>query len=97
MSSPLKDVKVGKTAALLKSIAHPIRLRILLALTKKSGITVSALQGQLQVELTQLSRYLKLMAGQGILRRRRKGNEIYYSIANDALQKALTVFIAQQE
>ncbi|UFH57993.1 helix-turn-helix transcriptional regulator [Spirosoma sp. KNUC1025] len=92
----MDDIKIGKTAELVKALAHPTRLRILNTLRKQPEINVSDLHQKLLVEPTLLSKHLKVMAKRQILTSRRKGKAVYNSIAIDDLPEAITGFIDRQ-
>ncbi|WP_420150995.1 metalloregulator ArsR/SmtB family transcription factor [Spirosoma sp.] len=79
------DQNVEQAAELLKTIAHPLRLRILLTLLEKSTLNVSPLQEHLRTDQSLLSQHLTKMKNRGILVSRRQGHEIYYSLADPSL------------
>jgi len=68
-------------AARFKLLAEPARLRILelLAEGEKSVQEVTALTGLLQPHV---SRQLAILAESGVLRRRKEGTRVYYSLAD---------------
>lgn len=82
-----------QAADLLKTIAHPIRLRIVLALAEESSLKVSALQKHLQLEQSLVSHHLTKMKDRDILSSKRQGNEVYYALSNASLRKALPFLI----
>ncbi len=69
-----------KGATILKAVAHPMRLRIV-ELLEKGEMTVSELQDALEISQSLASQQLGLMKDRGVLRSRREGNQVYYSIA----------------
>ncbi|UFH52579.1 metalloregulator ArsR/SmtB family transcription factor [Spirosoma sp. KNUC1025] len=76
------DKKTNQAAELLKALAHPIRMQIVMHLTEQASINVGSLQNLLNIEQSLLSHHLIKMNDQGILHHTRKGKEIYYSIAD---------------
>jgi len=70
-----------KNAKMLKIIAHPCRLRII-DILKKGEQGVSYIQAQVKCKQSVTSQHLNKMKNQGILKARRSGNEVFYSIAN---------------
>jgi ArsR family transcriptional regulator len=70
-----------KIAGMLKIIAHPCRLRII-DILKNGEQGVSHIQDQVNCKQSVTSQHLNKMKNQGILRARRSGNEVFYSIAN---------------
>lgn len=70
-----------RAARLLKSLAHPIRMQIILLL--KGGereLSVTAIQEKLSVSQSLASHHLSLLRTKGILTVRNNGNERYYSL-----------------
>ncbi len=67
-------------ARVLASLAHPNRLMIL-DLLQKGEMCVCELQAALQIEQSNLSRHLKVMAQEGLIEHRRLGTRSYYRIA----------------
>ena len=78
----LIDYRVlAKAAEVLKTVAHPLRLRIV-ELLEGEELSVTALQEALGVTQSATSQHLSQMRTRGILASRRDGNMVYYSIAN---------------
>lgn len=70
-----------------KTLASPKRIEILNAL-KDSEKTVSELVEILGVPKANVSQHLAVMRHKGILRARRKGINIYYSVSNNKVIEA---------
>ncbi len=70
-----------KIAGMLKIIAHPCRLRII-DILKKGEQGVSYIQAQVNCKQSVTSQHLNKMKNQGVLKASRRGNEVFYSIAN---------------
>ncbi len=70
-----------KISAILKIIAHPCRLRIV-EILKDGEMGVSKIQAQVKCKQSVTSQHLNKMKNSGILKARRSGNEVFYSIAN---------------
>ncbi|MBM9613434.1 helix-turn-helix transcriptional regulator [Desulfobulbus rhabdoformis] len=66
-------------AALLKAIAHPIRLEILCCL-RKGEHSVTELQRTIQTTDGNLSQHLSVLRNQGIISSRKEANFIYNKI-----------------
>lgn len=79
--------QLQQAAELLKSMAHPMRLRILCLLAKQEACVNDILE---QVETTQgnVSQHLAILRDEGILKTHKIANRVYYSIAN---QNALNI------
>ncbi|UFH54600.1 helix-turn-helix transcriptional regulator [Spirosoma sp. KNUC1025] len=89
----MDDIKTDQAAEILKTIAHPGRIRILLALAEQPSLNVSALQEQLQIEQSLLSQYLVKMKDRGILVSTRRGQEIHYSLADTSLLEVVKLLL----
>jgi DNA-binding transcriptional ArsR family regulator len=68
-----------EAAGMLKVIAHPVRLAII-RLLKSSRMNVNHIQSGIGLKQSITSQHLNIMAGKGILRREKQGNEVFYSI-----------------
>lgn len=68
-----------KKVGILKGIAHPVRLRIVEALSKKD-MCVCEIAEMFNFDRTTISKHLALMKGFGILEDRKEGLNVYYSL-----------------
>jgi DNA-binding transcriptional ArsR family regulator len=71
--------KLQKAADILKTVAHPLRLRIIEFLQHEE-LSVGAIQDLLGVSQSLTSQQLSLMKAKGILKSRKSGNMVYYGI-----------------
>ncbi|MEW6666969.1 MAG: metalloregulator ArsR/SmtB family transcription factor [Thermodesulfobacteriota bacterium] len=71
--------RVEKATEILKTVAHPLRLRIV-DLLAGGERTVGDIQNQLGVSQSLTSQQLSLMKSRGVLKSRRMGKLTYYSI-----------------
>lgn len=69
----------------LKALAHPTRLMIV-SLLKEQERRVSDLVDLLQASQSNVSQHLSLLRYKGMVKDRRCGNEIYYSIGSEKLK-----------
>ncbi|UFH56304.1 helix-turn-helix transcriptional regulator [Spirosoma sp. KNUC1025] len=90
----MNDQKTDQAAEILKIIAHPIRIRILLALAEQPSVNVSTLQEQLQIEQSLLSQYLIKMKDRRVLTSKRQGKEIFYSLADTSLLEVIRLLLS---
>jgi ArsR family transcriptional regulator len=74
-------------AEICKILASPKRIEIITAL-KEGEKTVSEIIESLGIPKANVSQHLALMRLKGILKSRREGNNIYYSIANPKVVQA---------
>jgi ArsR family transcriptional regulator len=74
------DETLQNMSDLLKILAHPIRIKLLLLLSKEPN-TVSELLKILDVRQPNLSQHLTLLKRVKILKTKRDGKSVYYYIA----------------
>ncbi len=75
-------------AGLLKTIAHPMRLRMLCFLAEGEK-SVSELEVYCGASQSSVSQYLGKMKAEGLLGSRRSGQQVFYKIENPDLQSLL--------
>ena len=75
-------------AALLKSMAHPIRLEILCRL-RNGECTVTELQASIQATDGNLSQHLAVLRNQGIIACRREANFLYNRISDPRISELM--------
>jgi ArsR family transcriptional regulator, zinc-responsive transcriptional repressor len=74
-----------KAAQCLKSVAHPVRLRIL-ELLVEGEYNVGELAELCEVDQPTVSGHLGQLRGRGILQQERQGRYVYYRIAAPAME-----------
>lgn len=72
---------------LCKTLANEKRQMILGAL-RDAELTVSEIQERTEIPQATLSQHLSLLRGRGVVRARRDGNRIFYSIVNPKIIQA---------
>ena len=85
--------KTEQAAELLKLIANPTRIHIVVLLAEQPSLNVLALQKQLGIEQALLSMNLNKMKVRGVLTSQRKGKEVHYSLADASLLEAIRIII----
>lgn len=75
------EEKVGAVSELLKSISHPLRLKIL-CLLQDGELSVGELQSELRTTTANVSQHLTLLRHQGIVSSRKDANFIFNRIAD---------------
>jgi DNA-binding transcriptional ArsR family regulator len=75
---------VEEAALLLKTLGHPVRLRIVTGLIARQCACVKDIWECLGMPQAVVSQHLKVMKESGILTARREGNKVCYSV-NGAL------------
>lgn len=78
----------------IKALAHPKRLQIVDLLSDGSERTVSELQAETRVSQSNVSQNLAILRYAGLLNARRDGNNIYYSVSDPRVLKAVTLLRA---
>lgn len=76
------------TAEFFKSLAHPLRIRVLEAL-RSGEIGVNDLSSRLEVEQSTLSQQLSVLRKSNIVVGRKEGLNVFYSVSNPAIFRLL--------
>jgi ArsR family transcriptional regulator len=78
----------GPVSQVMKSLAHPVRLRILCQILDRE-MRVSELVESCQISQSAISQFLNRMRSEGILASRREGNGTYYKVSDPKLARLL--------
>jgi ArsR family transcriptional regulator, cadmium/lead-responsive transcriptional repressor len=88
--APLANIPVGREvrevrllAKLLDGFANPIRLSVLLLLSRNGEMRVRELVEAIGVSQPRVSDHLRCLAWCGYVRARREGRNVFYSIADE--------------
>ncbi len=82
--------KVKKSALILRALNHRLRRVMIETIAKEdNGITVTDLYVHLRLEQSVASQHLAILRRAGIVRTRRNGKQILYSINADRLEKII--------
>ncbi len=84
----IDQARIEHAAEVLKTVAHPVRLRIV-ELLESGEKSVNELKDLLGVTQPLTSQHLSQMRMRGVLGSRRDGTQIYYSIANPDVVKVI--------
>ena len=79
-----------KSAAVLKALAHPMRLHIVAGLLNEP-CNVSKITNCLNLPQSSVSSQLAILKAAGIIEGQRKGNEICYCVSNERARKLVTI------
>jgi ArsR family transcriptional regulator, zinc-responsive transcriptional repressor len=79
---------MGHAAECLKTLAHPVRLRMV-QLLMQDRFTVGALAVACEVLPHVASEHLRLMKQCGLLIRKREGRQVFYHIGDDHLRSIM--------
>src|SRR5688572_392977 len=74
---------------ILQSLAHPVRLQIMLHLHRKKVSNVQNIYRNLELEQSITSQHLKTLREADLIKSKREGRNIYYSINYPILKNAL--------
>lgn len=87
----IKNMKAYEMhAEFCKIFSHPIRLA-LLDVFREGGKTVSQLQRQLRVSQSTVSQHLSMLRRLGMVKTRKEGRLVYYSISDERILKAYDI------
>ncbi len=77
----MKDEQIAAVAKILKSMSHPIRLKILCLLQDKE-MSVGDIRDQVETTNANVSQHLNILRAQGIIDFRKDANFIYNRITD---------------
>ena len=83
------DKRIEKAAYVLKAVAHPLRIKIILMLQENMEMNVSAIYKNLNAEQSLISHHLINMRDKGILEIRRSGKNIYYFLVDQSVANVI--------
>src|SRR5512139_4271248 len=84
----IEQERIERAAEVLKTVAHPLRLRIV-ELLEAGERSVTELKELLGVTQPLTSQHLSQMRMRGVLGSRREGAQVYYAIANPDVVKVI--------
>lgn len=87
---------VDKVSDILKAISHPTRFCIVCKLTRHP-LNVTQMQSCLDASQANVSQHLAILRTKKIVKCQRQGNEIYYSLSNNKIQKLVELFFDEGE
>ena len=91
----MKDEQIEAMSKLLKSMSHPIRLKIL-CLLQNGELSVGDIREQVKTTNANVSQHLTILRNQGIIDYRKDANFIYNQITDHRIlvliQKMRTLF-----
>jgi len=82
---PLPDALVELMAHRLRLLGQPLRIRLIDLLELRGETTVQALTDELGATQQNMSKHLGVLRQAGILRRRREGRVVWYSLADPSV------------
>ena len=85
----LKPEALEKASAMLKAIAHPVRIAIVGCLEDGKKKTVTEIHSQVGIEQAAASHHLGILKDKGILSSKREGKNTYYYLKHENLRTVL--------
>ena len=84
----MQYAEVENLSSLLKSISHPIRLKILCLLQEKE-MTVGEIRDEVETTHANISQHLTILRNQGVIGFRKDSNFIYNRIADERITELM--------
>lgn len=78
-----------KAAAMLKAMAHPLRIAIIGYLEDGKKLTVTEIHNHLGVEQSTASHHLGILKDKGVLVSKREGKNTYYFLKHENLRSII--------
>jgi len=93
-SELIREDTLEKMAETLKAVAHPVRLQIVNILMNGER-SVGELVKALGTKQSLTSQQLSILKSRGVLKSRRNGNVVYYSLENNGIKNIMASIIAE--
>lgn len=93
MEQMIKVDKIEFVANKLKSLSHPLRVKIINLLKEKDKLTVTEIQKYLKIEQAATSHHLKILKYEDVLNDERDGRKKYYSLKRKDIWKEINRFV----
>ena len=90
----IPEYRLEKMVVILKAVAHPVRLQIANILLN-SECQVGELIKVLSTGQSLTSQELSKLKLYGVLKSRRDGNKVYYSIKNNSIKNILATIVSE--
>ncbi|MEH6890731.1 metalloregulator ArsR/SmtB family transcription factor [Bacillus sp. JJ864] len=74
---------------MLRALAHPLRLRLVMELMQRGVCNVTQLQEVLEIPQSTVSQHLTKLKQNKVVRFERRGLEVYYEVHNEKVNKIL--------
>ena len=82
----------NEAANILKALAHPVRLCIVIGLLDQGCCNVTYIRECLNLPQSTVSQHLQKLRSMGIVETNRNGLEILYSLENEKIKKLIQIF-----
>lgn len=85
----------NQLADIFKALGHPLRVRITTIIVSEQLVSIPTLQDQLpDIEPFMLYSNLRYMHKQQVVKKLRKGREIFYALSEEAIEARLNTFFS---
>lgn len=84
-------------AALLKALAHPLRLKIVRGLLVCGCRNVGCIEEKTGQSQSCISQHLSKLRAAGIVRAERSGNEVYYTVSDPSVAAVVAALLGERE
>ncbi|MDM5187093.1 metalloregulator ArsR/SmtB family transcription factor [Bacillus sp. DX4.1] len=74
---------------MLRALAHPLRLRLVMELMQRGTCNVTQLQEILEIPQSTVSQHLTKLKQNKVVRFERRGLEVYYQVHNDKVSEVV--------
>ena len=91
------DQKEKGTVRILKSLANPRRLEIILHLKKHRALNVSSVAEKLDLSVRSTSKHLAHLENAGLASRRQQSREVYYTLSPEIPSEVIALFARMSE
>ncbi|MEG0780397.1 MAG: metalloregulator ArsR/SmtB family transcription factor [Oscillospiraceae bacterium] len=92
----MEEIDYTEKAALLKALAHPVRLRIVHTLLREGCHNVGCIERGTGMSQSCISQHLNRLRAVGAVTAERQGNEVYYH-ASPALAGLIAALLKEEE
>ncbi len=79
----------------LKAVSDHSRQKIMAALRKEGELSVGVIREAVGLRQPTISQHLKVLSEAGVVRSRRKGQEVLYSLCNEVIYDVIAGFMKQ--
>ncbi|THE10261.1 transcriptional regulator [Bacillus timonensis] len=97
IQNELKTVDILSVAQLFKSIADENRAKIAFALTKDDELCVCDIANVIGVTVANASHHLRTLHKQGVVKYRKEGKLVFYSLDDDHIRQLLKIALVHKE
>ena len=83
--------KLYDAAVILKAIGHPIRVEIIIELSKRAQMNVTELSESLGLEQPITSLHLSILRNKSIIISKKEGTQSFYKIQNNYIKQIVSI------